>query len=184
MVVVLAALALGGCATLSERDCRQGNWSDIGFEDGRAGHAESRFSEHIQACAKYGITPDQSAYFRARDEGLRRYCTPENGFEVGKAGGSYENVCPREKSVGVLELLGLSNLEFEDAYALGREVYSVTADLNSVESEIADIDKRLSARDGAPEEREKARRRREELEHQRDDRKRELKRLERRAGYF
>jgi hypothetical protein len=180
--VVLAALALGGCATLSERDCRQGNWSDIGFEDGRQGHAENRFSGHVKACAKYGITPDRPAYFSARDEGLHQYCTPENGFEVGRAGGAYEGVCPREKPIGILVLLGLSGMEFEDAYALGQDVYSAQAALDSVEARIADVDKRLSKREGTPEERETARRQRDELEHERDIKKGELKRAERKAN--
>jgi hypothetical protein len=136
----------------------------------------------VKACAKYSVTPDEPAYFSARNEGLRQYCTPEHGFEVGQAGGPYENVCPREKPVSIWGLLGLSDVEFEDAYALGREIYFTREDLNHVENEIADIDKRLSTRDGTPEEREKARRRREELEHQRDAKKGELKRLERKAN--
>ena len=182
--LVLAALMLSGCVTLSESECRQGNWSDIGLEDGREGHSGTRFSEHVKACAKYGITPDRAAYFRARAEGLREYCTPQHGFDVGEAGQPYENVCPREKPVGLLDILGLTELEFEDAYALGKDINSARAALDSVESEIADIDKRLSAREGSAEEREKARARREALDHERDAKKSELKRLEHRASRY
>jgi hypothetical protein len=96
----------------------------------------------------------------------------------------YENVCPRTKPIGLLNILGLSDLEFEDAYALGREIYSARADLDSVEAQLSDIDKCLSARDCAPEKKAKARQRREELEHRRNDKQSELHRLEHRANRY
>ena len=180
----VTVLALGGCATLSESDCRQGNWSDIGYQDGLQGHAENRFAGHVQACAKYGVAPDQAAYFSARDEGLQQYCEPRHGFELGSAGAAYENVCPRTKPIGLLSILGLTDLEFEDAYALGREIYSARDDLNRVEAQIEDANQCLSKRDCPPEDKEKARRLRDELEHQRNNKQSELHRLEHRANRY
>ena len=92
--LAVAAALLSGCATLSQEECRQGDWRGIGYADGAAGYQASRIAEHAEACREFGIAPDQRAYTMGRTEGLRVYCTPQNGFAVGRTGGSYGNVCP------------------------------------------------------------------------------------------
>ena len=46
MLVVLAALAAGGCASMSSEECALSDWSAIGFEDGASGYTTERFSSH------------------------------------------------------------------------------------------------------------------------------------------
>jgi hypothetical protein len=89
-----AGLALGSCATMSEDQCLAGAWGEVGLADGRAGYGEDRLASHAEACAKVGVVPDEAVYFAAREEGLRSYCVPANGFRVGRDGSSYAGVCP------------------------------------------------------------------------------------------
>ena len=99
---ILAALVLAGavagllvgCASLSEDECRQGDWASIGQSDGYAGYTMSRLQSHADACRKAGITPDAAAYTRGRQVGLRGYCTASRGFTEGRLGNSYAGVCP------------------------------------------------------------------------------------------
>lgn len=94
VVVAVAAVALAGCATMSEEQCLAGDWYGQGFTDGAAGYSYGRLNEHTEACARHGVYPDVSAYAAGRDQGLLQYCTPANGFRVGRAGTSYSGVCP------------------------------------------------------------------------------------------
>jgi hypothetical protein len=94
--LVLLAMALGGCATLNESECRAVDWKTIGYEDGTRGYSGERIAQHRKACAKYGISPDLAAYQKGRDAGLREYCRPANGFRIGAAGRSYAGICPSD----------------------------------------------------------------------------------------
>ena len=96
IVVAIAAVGLAGCATMSEEQCLAGDWYGQGFNDGAAGHAYSRLNDHTEACARHGVYPDPSAYSAGRDQGLRQYCTPANGFRVGRSGSAYSGVCPAD----------------------------------------------------------------------------------------
>jgi hypothetical protein len=129
--IVLITVALTGCATLSESECRSGAWSDVGFRDGRSGRVADRISEHAKACSEYGIVPDRAAYFEGRDEGLVQYCTMHNGFLVGSKNESYEGVCAV-----------LDERQFLAGFNPGRELYRARERLSGVEADIARIDER------------------------------------------
>lgn len=94
VILAVAAVALAGCATMSEEQCLAGDWGGQGFNDGAAGHPYSRLNEHTEACARHGVYPDAAAYAAGRDQGLRQYCTAPNGFHVGRSGNGYAGVCP------------------------------------------------------------------------------------------
>jgi hypothetical protein len=90
----LAALALGACSTMSESECRTVDWRTLGYEDGVAGYSGAQIGVHRKACAKYGVSSDLAAYQSGRDQGLKEYCQPANGFRVGSHGWEYGGVCP------------------------------------------------------------------------------------------
>ena len=56
------ALLLGSCATMSEDQCRVGDWGGQGLRDGSAGLPMSRLDDHAEACAKHGVAPDVTPY--------------------------------------------------------------------------------------------------------------------------
>ena len=132
LLLVLGCVFLAGCATLDEDECRTADWAQIGHADGRAGHSRARLEAHREACAKLGIRPDAERYFAARERGLERYCTPENGWRVGRSGDSYEDVCPPE-----LERAFLAR------YRAGREIHEARQRVDRLENERAELERRL-----------------------------------------
>lgn len=114
-------LALSGCATMDRDECLTVDWRTIGFEDGVAGYSGDRIGQHRKACAKHGVTPDLAAYQAGREDGLREYCVPSNGFRLGSNGGSYNGMCPADLEPA-----------FADAYASGRQLHTLQARLSNV----------------------------------------------------
>jgi len=113
----LAIFGLAGCASISEGDCIAGSWSDIGYKDGVNGKARGKLADYAKTCAKYGVTPDRTAYLTAFDQGLVKYCTYEQGFELGENGRSFNQVCANDPQSG-----------FAQGYDEGRVVYEIYAE--------------------------------------------------------
>ena len=85
-IALLAIALLAGCATLSESQCAANDWQTVGYSDGVSGQDSSRLLKHQNACMKHGVTPDRMAYLVGWEEGVVRYCTPDNGFQQGQRG--------------------------------------------------------------------------------------------------
>ena len=128
---------------MDKDECRTADWRAVGLEDGVKGRTLDHLGEHRKACAKHGITPDTDRYIAGRTEGLGSYCTPDNGYRVGRAGESYRGVCPE-----------LSTPAFVAAYNRGRELYTLHSRLTGVEREIASI--KASLKDGVRDPRDRA----------------------------
>ena len=92
--IASCGLLAGSCASLSEDQCLAGTWDGIGYGDGSNGHGTGRLGDHMKACEKYGVVPDQTVYMTGRARGLTVYCQPGRGFQVGRRGDSYGGVCP------------------------------------------------------------------------------------------
>lgn len=123
--LIAALLGLGGCAGMSADECAISDWRTIGFEDGAMGYTAERLGSHRKACAKHGVAPDFEAYQTGRNEGLRQFCQPSRGFNLGAGGGRYNGVCP-------------SDLEpdFVDAFNSGHKLYNLRANVNAANSQI------------------------------------------------
>lgn len=134
-LVAVASLATVSCATLSQEQCLRGDWRAIGYGDGVDGRPMSRLDDHAKACAKAGVTPDAQLYFQAREEGLRRYCTEPNGFQVGREGKTYAGVCPPRVEPAFL-----------GGYSDGQRVYAATQRLDAARSDLSAADARADRR--------------------------------------
>ena len=117
-ISVLPLSLLSGCATLSESECRNSDWYDIGFRDGRVGEPQDRVSRHAGACADHGVAPDRARYLEGHEAGIEHYCTQHNGLRAGESGASYQGVCP----VGEEEA-------FLSGYQVGHALYRVRINL-------------------------------------------------------
>lgn len=137
--LALAVLMLQGCASLDEGQCRTASWSELGYRDGSNGVARNRMDDYRTDCGKHSVTPDEQAYFTARAKGLLSYCTAGKGLAEGKAGRSYNDVCPPE-------LAGA----FVKNHKFGREIYQTRLQMESKRNEIDKREKRL--RDAASDE--------------------------------
>lgn len=162
-VLGLASLLLGGCAAMSEAECRTGDWYGAGEKDGRDGQKD-RLADYAEACHKVGVLPNPGEYTRGRERGLLAYCSPANGYRVGRDGQSYRNVCAPELQDGFLR-----------EYEVGRARYELQRDIASLESDLQgwgrQID-RLNDQIGkaqSDDERNKLRRDRDSYERQRRD---------------
>ena len=125
VVLVGATFVLSGCATMSGDECLTSDWRAIGYEDGSQGYASSRLGQHRKACAKHGVTPDFQAYQTGRDEGLKEYCQPQRGYNLGVGGGRYNGVCPSHLEPGFL-----------DAYRTGAQLYTLRSNVNNANYQI------------------------------------------------
>lgn len=125
MLAVGSMLVLSGCASMSSDECLTSDWHAIGYEDGSRGYTSDRLGQHRKACAKHGVTPDFQSYQTGRSDGLREFCQPQRGFNLGAGGGQYNGVCPAD----------LEN-DFLDAYRTGAQLHALRANVNSANYQI------------------------------------------------
>ncbi len=130
-----AFLVLASCASLSEDQCRAGDWFAIGQNDGAQGRSLSHFTNHARACNEYGIAPNQTQWVAGREAGLPLYCTAENAYSVGRSGRTLNNVCP-VADLAVLERANFRGLRYHD---IGDEIREAERELDEVRDEIAGL---------------------------------------------
>ena len=137
---------LAGCATLSEPECRNADWRIIGMEDGAAGRDIAYLGRHRTACADHGVTPDLEAYRQGHAEGLRRFCTPARGYDLGRRGKDYGGVCPPALERDFLDAYdyGLRLHTAEDrVQELDAAIRSNGRRMADLEDEVAELEERL-----------------------------------------
>ncbi|MCY6381441.1 DUF2799 domain-containing protein [Hoeflea prorocentri] len=132
-LMLVLPLALSACATLNEAECETTNWRDLGERNGQQGKASSFIVEHQKACSAYGLPVDGTAWRAGWEQGIRQYCTPQNGLLVGKAGKSYANACPVDLAPGFLR-----------TYSVGKRVYDAGQERDRVRREIEELERSLS----------------------------------------
>lgn len=125
ILVALAAVVLGGCASMSADECLTVDWTSIGYEDGSRGYTADRLGAHRKACAKHGVTPDFAAYQRGHAQGVEAFCQPGRAFSFGENGGRYNGICPAHMEP-----------EFLEAYNAGHKLYSLRSSLSAANSMI------------------------------------------------
>ncbi len=131
ILLALAGLtALAACASLSEDQCRAGDWRGIGFSDGAQGRSPDHIARHQKACAKVGVTPDLQAWLSGRQEGLLRYCTPANAYRVGRGGQSVAPYCSAAQLASM-----------RPAYEHGRAYHQIGQDISDERSALSDVDR-------------------------------------------
>jgi hypothetical protein len=123
-IAILLSLMAGGCATLDKDECREADWNIIGLEDGASGYHLSYVGNHRKACAEYGVKPDLALYERGHANGLKQFCTADNGYSLGHAGRTYNNVCPPALSG-----------RFLAGYETGRELHALSSDIGRLQND-------------------------------------------------
>lgn len=94
---VLAVFALTACASkMSSDECASADWASIGQRDGLYGEDSAKLAERTAQCASFGVSTDAADYEAGRARGLKTYCTPDAGFDAGRNGRDYRDVCPAE----------------------------------------------------------------------------------------
>jgi Protein of unknown function (DUF2799) len=137
--VIAGTSVWAGCSSMSANECLATDWRTVGYEDGVVGYSGNRIGQYRKACGEHGVSPNLSEYQLGRDQGLREFCKPLNGFRTGARGNGYNGVCPSELDAA-----------FTDAYQTGRQLYvlrsrvgSTSNEIESLRNESARIDKDL-----------------------------------------
>ena len=141
LLTLAGLLLLAACATLNRSECGSADWRIIGLEDGSAGRPQSYIGKHRKSCARYNITPDLSAYQAGHSEGLNEYCTETSGYQQGRRGRAYNDVCPGQLETNFLRgyNMGMRIHEAEDEVKrLSNQVRQIEQNIASVEQAIAD----------------------------------------------
>jgi hypothetical protein len=136
LIWIISAVLLLGCSTLSKNECLQANWYELGWRDGSLGKRRSIFQGHVDACVKHNVHAEKIDYFRGRDDGLKNFCTYDNGFSQGRYGKKYNYVCP-------------SNLEatFLAGFRKGRKVYHHNRKVAALEKRLKKIDEEIKGKE-------------------------------------
>jgi hypothetical protein len=121
---------------MSKDECLAVDWRTIGYEDGVEGRPGDHIAEHRKACAKYGVRADLDQYQQGRNQGLREFCQPVNGYHLGVRGGNYYGVCPVELEQPFLAAFDSGH----QLYVLTARVYNAQAQLDSKRRELASVE--------------------------------------------
>lgn len=130
--LILLAL-LCSCAPMDKNECLEANWYQLGRQDGVRAQPRSLFARRTEACREHGVVADREAYYRGREDGIRLYCTPDNGYRLGRKGGRYTYICP-------------SDLEqaFIARYNEGVQDYRFEQRVQRLEKQIADLEESIA----------------------------------------
>lgn len=141
LLALLVPVILAGCASTMNKDqCLVADWRTVGYEDGSAGRSAQWLERRGEDCAKHGIAPDLDAYLSGRDDGLVVFCRPRRGFDIGRRGGNYGNVCPADLEGAFLVAYQDGKGLYDRQYrynALNNEISNTIAGIDALESDIA-----------------------------------------------
>lgn len=120
--LIFVYLTLNGCAAISPEKCKTADWYNLGFSDGQSGLKRDRVNDYSQACAEVNINVNIQRWQAGYEKGNQMYCTPENGYRVGRAGQTYNGVCLSEG--------------FVKNYNKGKRQYDIAAEISALENRI------------------------------------------------
>ncbi len=131
-VIASFILMLAACATkptVSEHQCRAGDWYTVGYHDGSRGLERSQLLRHQEACGQHGIYLEREEYMAGWDDGLSQFCTMNNAFSLGRRGGKNRGLC---------------SVEFNAAFEEGRRLYRANQKVLQLEKELASTQQRIA----------------------------------------
>lgn len=123
--------SFSACSGISIEDCVEADWGELGYKYGLRGgkYTSEALAPYNKACAKGDITPDADIFESSRAEGAREYCRVDNGFDVGRRGVNYNNVCDADLEAAFL-----------DEYEKGRELYAYESAVDEVNEKIKELE--------------------------------------------
>ena len=131
-VVLGGGLYLSACATLNESECQTVDWRQLGDSDGSQGHGQTRIAKHAKACKKHGIPIGTAAYNEGWRAGISRYCTPQNGYNIGRRGATHAGTFPSD-------LAGPFEAAYRPAFNLGRAENRVSEVQSGIDKSIDNL---------------------------------------------
>ncbi|MBK6593047.1 MAG: DUF2799 domain-containing protein [Burkholderiales bacterium] len=136
IVLIVFALLLSGCESMTVSECKVADWSRVGAADGAKGESDRRIADYTEDCGKAGIVPNAKAYRRGWDVGIVQFCTAANGWREGVQGHSSKaSVCQGQTGYSA----------FSRYLEAGLEVYRLNEKIQRNTREIARLQDKLEA---------------------------------------
>lgn len=136
-LAAVLCIALAGCETLSEDQCRKADWYGIGQKDGNDGRNDRWIDAHKRACSKANVVPDERTWMRGWAEGVRSYCTPRQAWRSGLSDYSYSGACRDLNETLFLRYYDAGKA----AYKTRKERETIQKDIGKAEDELKKADK-------------------------------------------
>jgi hypothetical protein len=76
-----ACAILGGCASLSEQECRNTNWYEMGERDALVYGLRPQIDQHAYQCSKFSVQPDEKQYLAGWQVGNWEHAIRVSGSE-------------------------------------------------------------------------------------------------------
>ncbi len=78
----------------SEQLAQEGNWTVLGLRDGERGLSSRTLVELKTLARQTGVQdPNVAEYEVGYQEGVDRYCNPDNAYDIGLSGMQYKGIC-------------------------------------------------------------------------------------------
>ncbi len=87
-IVTIIAGLLAACSQSPQQLAAQGNWYQVGYQDGIKGHTQ-RTQSNLQSLGE----GNQGEYYQGYLDGVNEYCDPDVAYQVGFSGQYYQGVC-------------------------------------------------------------------------------------------
>ena len=107
-------LLLAGCASPSAPvdECKDSDWFEVGYKDGKRGVNAQPITQRTEICAKKGVVLDTASYQKGWDEAVGSLCNATGGWREGSLGNPDKaNACKGRSG----------EAEFTKYFALGQE---------------------------------------------------------------
>ncbi|MDX9732131.1 MAG: DUF2799 domain-containing protein [Bdellovibrionales bacterium] len=126
--------------TVSGDPCRNADWFEVGRVDGLNGIPLGT-SAYVQRCRAREVLIEEELYLAGWNRGLVDYCSPERGFDAGRSGSEYADVCPE-----VTEQAFLKRFKIGAQIAqLEKENMAIETELESHLSKLATLSRQMPA---------------------------------------
>lgn len=132
-IAVLAVLAASGCASLSGKECRTGDWEAIGRADGERGASGNEIEDHQKACARHEVPVSEDAWRAGYAKGLETFCTPKGGYLAAREGRKHNDAC-----------FGFdSEARFLESFGHGQDVHKLVSEIRQLSQLKRDLEMAL-----------------------------------------
>ena len=135
---MLTLLTTGCSVKQIQLSCAQRDWYEIGRSDGAQGLPAVKLDGYRRECRGDLQGNNEMIYLNGRNAGLVEYCQPESGFQLGRAGQTYDRVC-----VATVEP------PFLAAYARGLRARAIEQRGKDLDAEIETLSNQLLRTEGA-----------------------------------
>ncbi len=98
VIALLQACSSSGISTLNDLglSCQEGDWSKLGYKVAFDGQAVRKFNDLAEVCGKSISKTARSTFQKGYAEGIKKYCTYDNGYKLAESGKSNKQICPLE----------------------------------------------------------------------------------------